>query len=257
MVQRDQRRALVHVAVARDMAMPQRQLWLTLWQDLCYRIVGSLSERLRGPVGYPRESGILPFGASSLFSRQVISQDDVSLAPLGTDGAALTLDAVISGCERAGTSVFFFGSEAHIVYRVRDRVAGSFPRLTIAGICDGNFRGGTSPAIVDFIAGTNPGLIVLDLSEHQAQSFLKAHHHRFTGTPIVTLTGAFADFARDGERSRLSYLAGRISGWVQLTQVFRQCFSIARFSRIIIAQRTWGAGLRVRAGRSGAAIRRD
>lgn len=162
---------------------------------------------------------------------------------------------VLDRCENAGTGVFFFGSEAGTVYSLRDKVASAFPRLRIAGICDADFEGEASPAIVDFIAGTKPGLILLDMAQRQARAFAQANGHRFPQACLVHLDGAFGAYVLPRGEALLSRGASRPGG--ALLRGLRQGLSAARFTSIIAAQLLQGGMSRVRVARPGAAMRRD
>lgn len=166
--------------------------------------------------------------------------------------AVREMHRLLGRCERDGTAVFLFGSEARIVYMLRDKVGAAFPQLKIAGICDADFEGCASPAIVDFIAGTKPGLIILDMGERQAAAFSRANGHRFPEAPLVHFDGAFGGYVLPrSERAMLS------RGVSRFRAALRQSLAAVRFGGIILAQLLQGGMSRVRVARNGAAMRRD
>lgn len=172
--------------------------------------------------------------------------------------AALEMHRLLDRCERAGIPVFFFGSEPRIVYSLRDSVAATFPRLRIAGICDADFEGEASPAIVDFIAGTMPGVIILDMAERDFQTFLQAQGGRFPAAALVHLDGAFGAYVLPWAERALPSREGSRSGAASLLlRMLRQGLSASRFAGIILAQFLQGGLSRVRVARSSAAMRRD
>ena len=172
--------------------------------------------------------------------------------------AASEMHRLLDRCESEGTAVFLFGSEARIVYALRDKVGAAFPGLRIAGICDADFEGEASPAIVDFIAGTKPGLIILDMAERDARIFSQANGDRFAGVSIAHLDGAFGDYVlARGERGARSRGSSRSGAMLLLRRAFRSSLAAVRFSGIILAQFLQGGMSRVRVARSGAALRRD
>ncbi len=168
--------------------------------------------------------------------------------------ASADLHRLLASCERDGTAVFFFGSQSRIVYMLRDKVGAALPRLKIVGICDADFEGRASAAIVDFIAGAKPGLIILDMAEREARIFCEANAHRFPGSALVHLDGAFGDYVLQRGERRWWPRAGANSrpGWA-----FRPGLSALRFSGVILSQLLQGGRSRLRGARTGAAMRRD
>lgn len=172
--------------------------------------------------------------------------------------AVLEMHRLLDRCESAAIPVFFLGSEPRIVYSLRDSVAAAFPGLKIAGICDAAFEGPASPAIVDFIASTRPGVIIMDTAERDFRAFARAHGERFPTASLVHLDGAFsASVLSWGERALLSPGSSRSAAVRLLRRALRQGLAAARFSGIVLAQFLQGGLSRVRPARPGAAMRRD
>ncbi|WP_197280695.1 WecB/TagA/CpsF family glycosyltransferase [Bosea vaviloviae] len=163
------------------------------------------------------------------------------------------LPELLAQAQGGGTRVFFFGSAPGIVYALRDKVASDFPRLVIAGICDADFSGAVSSAIVDFIAATTPGMIVVDMAEREFSAFVRSNGHRFPDASLVHLDGAFCAYLLpQGRRAVLSRRSLRHG-----VPLIARSLSAARFCGIVLAQLLQGGMSRVRVARSGAAMRRD
>lgn len=163
------------------------------------------------------------------------------------------LPELLAQAQDSGTRVFFFGSVPGIVYALRDKVASDFPRLAIAGICDADFSGAVSSAIVDFIAAATPGMIVVDMAEREFSAFARSNVHRFPDASLVHLDGAFGAYLlQQGGRGFLSRRSLR-SG----VPLIGRSLSAARFCGIVLAQLLQGGVSAVRVVRSGAAMRRD
>lgn len=190
-------------------------------------------------------------------AKPVLAKEETLGSPV-MQGVTGDMVRLITSCQSEGLSVFFFGSQTQTIYMLRERVAAGFPRLKIAGICDADFEGCASPAIVDFIAGTKPGLIVLDMAEHEARVFSQANGHRFAGASLVHLEGAFSDYVQPrGERGWLSRAVFRSRGAPLMGRALRQGVFALRFSGVILSQLVQGGRSRLRLARTGAAMRRD
>jgi UDP-N-acetyl-D-mannosaminuronic acid transferase (WecB/TagA/CpsF family) len=173
-------------------------------------------------------------------------------------GLAGEMVRIIASCQSEGLSVFFFGSEAWIVYMLLDRVGADFPAVKIAGICDADFGGFASPAIVDFIADAKPGVILLDMAHREARLFSQANGHRFARASIFHLDGAFDDYVLSrGARGRLSRAVWRSRSALLPRRALRQGLSALRFSSVMLSQLLQGIMSRVRVVGCGAAMRRD
>lgn len=189
-------------------------------------------------------------------SRSRSSPDCESAAAQKPHDQRVRLSDLLARSQDAGTTVFFFGSEARIVYALRDKVASDFPRLAIAGICDADFSGAVSPAIVGFIAAAKPGMIIVDMAEREFCAFARANEHRFPDALLVHLDGAFGAYVHRQGRQAILPLRSQRSG-VPLLRFVGHGLSAARFCGIILAQVLQGGMSRVRVARSGAAMRRD
>lgn len=172
------------------------------------------------------------------------------------EGPAGRLLRLAETCEADGRSVFCFGSEARIVYALRDELLVRFPRLRLAGICDADCEGTVSRAVVDFIASTHPDVIVVDLDARRSRAFVAAHAKRFPQARIVALEGAFGAWV--GADRRRVWRPRHGSRWAAaLAGLVRQGAGAARFAGIIAAQILQGGRGRARSVRSPVALRRD
>jgi hypothetical protein len=168
------------------------------------------------------------------------------------------LHGLIEHAEEAGIRVFFFGSQPRTIYRLRDKVSLDFPGLAIAGICDADFKGAVSPAIVDFIVAAKPGMIVVDMAEREFRAFTCANCDRFPDASLVQLDGAFSAYVRpQREQTWLSRGLPAAAMPRLLRRLVSQGLSVTRFSSIILAQALQGGMSRVRLVRPGTAMRRD
>ena len=166
------------------------------------------------------------------------------------------LPGFISRCVEADASVFFFGCDASVIYRLRDRVQAACPALRIAGICDADFGGATSSAVVDFITRTRPDVVVVDMGDRDFRGFMQAHGTRFRGISLVQMSGAFATYALPAREAAPSAWLRSVSGSRQWRSLRHMCAGV-RFACIVLAQLLQGGMSRIGVGRVAAAMRRD
>lgn len=176
------------------------------------------------------------FGASFLSIIESASPADAAKAIAASTrlkGCAGALVRMIGRCEDAGLSVFFFGSEARVVYALRDKVAAGFPGLTIAGICDADFGGPVSREILEHIDQTLPDVVITDMAMADYVAFARVHGERFFPARVVNFPGAFRTYA----------LPASAKPWIERAPIGRRLrgfleegSSAGRFSAIVLGQ---------------------
>ena len=163
--------------------------------------------------------------------------------------AASELAGLLVACQGAKRSVFLFGSEQRDIYRLRDMVVAAFPGLKLAGICDADFDGPASQAIVDHIVKARPDMVIVDMPRRDFRRFERDHASGLPGATLVNLPGAFRRHLRATEPKRR---AGRFS----LPRFLRPAVEGAGLLRIVLGQALRGAHAQPRQPAS-PALRRD
>lgn len=114
---------------------------------------------------------------------------------------------VASRAEHDGTSMYFFGAtpveNALAIAQVRQR----YPRLVIAGACDGFLRGDALLAKLAEINTLAPGILWLAMGVPAEQLFMREHGHRLDNVGVVKTSGGLFNF--------LSGSRARAPGWMQ------------------------------------------
>ena len=142
---------------------------------------------------------------------------------------------LLETCQNDGLSVFFFGSDANVIYALRDKAGEDFPDLTIAGICDADFDGPVSREIIGHIAGARPGLIVTDMAGGAFLRFSQVHAERFAPVQLINLPGAFNRFVFP-TRERPRTLRGRDPIAKRLGGYLQGGSPVGTFVAIVLAQ---------------------
>lgn len=137
--------------------------------------------------------------------------------------------------------VFFFGSEARVVYALRDQVSAMFPSLTIVGICDADFAGPVSREVIAHILASKPDIVVVDMPKRDFDAFISAHRMRLEAMSVLNLPGAFPAHVRP----------------VRAGGVWDQFVAGARFLRLVVAQAMRSVAPKSRLPRAPAVLRRD
>jgi len=103
---------------------------------------------------------------------------------------------ILSRCERNNSTVFLFGGQLQTVYALRDIVHDRLPDLKISGICDGEFQGMPSVAVMTAILRSRPDVIVIDLDRRCARAFVDFWNSHAPGGVTIRLAGAFDKLVR-------------------------------------------------------------
>jgi hypothetical protein len=163
---------------------------------------------------------------------------------------------LLGTCQDDGLSVFFFGSEASVIYALRDKASEDFPDLIIAGICDAAFDGPASREIIDHIAGARPGLVVTDMAGEAFLRFWQSHAERFAPVRLINLPGSFRCFvlpttAKPWALQAPAPIARRLGDYLQ------GVLSVATFAAIVLVQFLRGLAPMLWLSRAGATPRRE
>lgn len=147
------------------------------------------------------------------------------------------LAGLLAESEAANSSVFLLGASPEVIYSLRDCLAAMRPGLRLAGICDGDFAGPVSAAIVTHIRRAKPNVVVVDFSTSRFEEFRRNHASCFAGASLINLPGAFAALLETmGEPRR-----GR--RWGAVGRLALQVRAASRFAFILLrqfARERWG-----------------
>lgn len=234
------------------------ELWLTILKDACYELASAVASDCAG-LGrrYDNSTAFEPIGGSILPNFEfapAASLADADTASVSGYVRASNLNSIIARCEETGLSVFFFGSQPAVIYALRDKVVSSFPALTIAGVCDADFRGPISRDIMDHIAQARPDMIITDMSAQCFAQFSCSGDERFKHALLSNVPGAFRQFVR----------AGRAMAWIErpsagrgLTSFLQAGLSSSRFLAIVVGQSLLTLLPALRLSRTGQTARRN
>lgn len=110
------------------------------------------------------------------------------------------LDILVKTCqmaESAGVSVYFLGSEASVLERIRTKLKLEFPNLQIAGMEPLPFRPLTSAedeALIEQVNESGAGVVLIALGCPKQEYWMAAHKHKIQAV-MIGLGGAFPVYA--------------------------------------------------------------
>ena len=138
-------------------------------------------------------------------------------------------------CSRNNASVFLVGGRPETIYAVRDILTTLLPDLRIAGICDGQFNGAPSAAVMATIVRSRPDVIILDLDRRCSRAFSVMYGDHVPAGVVFRFAGAFDGFVRRelGSRSMSVGLAPDFG----FGRAGRAIGSFARFASIVVDQK--------------------
>ncbi|NJL20111.1 MAG: WecB/TagA/CpsF family glycosyltransferase, partial [Leptolyngbyaceae cyanobacterium SM1_3_5] len=121
------------------------------------------------------------------------------------------LSALCAKAPQAGVSVFFLGSQATILDKMRVRLEQEFPSLKIAGMEPLPFRPLTEAEdaeIIQKINSSGAGIVMIALGCPKQEKWMAAHHGKIQAV-MIGLGGAFPVYARIYKRPpRMIQMAG-------------------------------------------------
>jgi hypothetical protein len=118
-----------------------------------------------------------------------------SLVILKRAGEVGNMADLLRDCSERDQTVFLFGGDSRAIYALRERAGSTLPVLRIAGVCDADFAGPISRAVLDHVAAAVADIIVTDLPEARFRLFGAQCVAMGIYGKRINLPGSFADFA--------------------------------------------------------------
>lgn len=131
------------------------------------------------------------------------------------------MEAVLAECERRGRRVYLLGATAEVVAQARDRLQQRFPKLAVAGVCDGYFADEEAAAVAEAVRRARADVLFAAMGSPRQELWL-ARYGPQTGVRLALGVGGYFDILAGRRR--------RAPRWMQACGL-EWCFRLAQEPR--------------------------